>query len=143
MLSRDSHGNLPVPGSGVVGGSGVVSLLLKDSSFSPVLFCPLRLDCFLRVLRVLSAAPLRVLLLFRFFGRSVFSVTLTVFLPSVSSFDDGSYDLLDTSRSSCSSLLACELVRYFGLEEDTRLLVIGADVVLLLRLLVLDLRVLL
>lgn len=111
-----------------------------DSSFSPVLLCPLRLECFLRVVR--SIAPLCVLLLFWLFGRSIFSVTLTVFLPSVSSSDDGSYDLLDTSRSSCSSLLACEMVRYFGLEEDTRLLTIGADVVLLLRLLILDLRML-
>lgn len=124
----------------MVGGSGVVSLLLKDSLFSPVLLCPLGLDCFLRVLR--STAPLRVLLLFRCFGRSVFSVTVTVFLASVSSSDDGSYDLLDTSLSSCSSLLACEIIRYFGFEEDTRLLVIGVDVVLLLRLLVLNLRVL-
>lgn len=140
-MSRDSHGDLPDPGSGVVGGSGVVSLLLMDSSFSPVWLCPLRLDCFLRVLR--SVVPLRVLLLFRFLGRSIFSVTLTVFLPSESSSDDGSYDLLDTSRSSCPSLFACEMVRYFGLDEDTRLLVIGADVVLLLRLLKLDLRVLL
>jgi len=110
-----SHGNLPVPGSGVVGGSGVVSLLLKDSPFSSFLFCPLRLDCFLRVLRLVALF----LLLFRFFGRSIFSVTLTVFLPSVSSSDDGSYDLLDTSRSSCSSLLTCEMVRYFDLPSDS------------------------
>jgi len=124
--------NLPLPGSGVVGGSGVVNLLLRDSSSWSVLVCPLRLDCFLRELR-LSTELLRVLLLFRFFGRSIFSVTLTVFpLSIVSSPEGGSYDLLDTS---CSSLLVLdrEMVRYFGLEEDTRLLVIAGDVVLLLR----------
>lgn len=84
---RDFHGYLPLPGSGVVGGSGVVSLLLKDSP-SSVLVCPLRLVCFLRELR--SAEPLRVLLRLRFFGRSVFSATLTVFPPSESSAAGGS-----------------------------------------------------
>jgi len=130
--------NLPLPGSGVVGGSGVVNLLLRDSSFWSALVCPLRLDCFLRELR--STELLRVLLLFRFFGRSIFSVTLTVFPLSISSSEDGSYDLLDTS---CSSLLVLdrEMVRYFGLEEDTRLLVAGDVVVLLLRSFVLNLRI--
>lgn len=84
---RDFHGYLPLPGSGVVGGSGVVNLLLKDSP-SSVLVCPLRLVCFLRELR--SAEPLRVLLRLRFFGRSVFSATLTVFPPSESSAAGGS-----------------------------------------------------
>lgn len=139
-MLHDFHENLPDPGSGVVGGSGVVNLLLKDPSSSSVLFCSLRLDCFLRELW--SVELFRVLLLFRFFGLSTFSVTLTVFLLSVSSSDDGSYDLLDTSRSSSSASLVFdfEMLRYFGLEEDTRLLVIGADVVLLLWLFVPNLR---
>lgn len=136
-MPQVSHKNSPLPGSGVVGGSGVVNLLLKDSSSSPVLLCPLRLDCFLEELR--SVEPLRVLLLLRFFGRSVFSVILTVFLLSASSSVDGSYDLLDTSRSSSSLVFVLETVRYFGLEEDARL-VLGADVVLLFRSFVLDLR---
>lgn len=43
---------LPVPGSGVVGGSGVVSLLLNDSSFEsrPLFPSSLRRTCFLRFL---------------------------------------------------------------------------------------------
>lgn len=117
----------PVPGSGVVGGSGVVSLLLKDSAESS-----LRFPCLLRF-RLL--ARIFGLLLGLFLGLSPLSEVLTalLLLESSSSSEEGSKDLLSTSWSSSSSsslLLDLENVLNLGRGVDPRFF--GAGVVVLL-----------
>lgn len=94
---RNIADKLPVPGSGVVGGSGVVSLLLNDLSFELLLVSSLRRDCFLRF-RLELDRSFDDLLLFLLLGLSFLFADLTAFPLSElsSSSEDGSYDRLST-----------------------------------------------
>lgn len=94
---RNIAAKLPVPGSGVVGGSGVVSLLLNDFSFELLLVSSLRRACFLRF-RLELDRSFDDLLLFLLLGPSFLFAVLTAFPLSElsSSSEDGSYDRLST-----------------------------------------------
>lgn len=121
FLSTWIKKNSPLPGSGVVGGSGVVNLLLSDSSifeFSAGLLS--RFFCFLRP----PLSEERILERFLFILDLVgFSLTLTKFLSSSSS------SKMSSSFSSICEALVLDLLFDF---RELILFLVGGSVVLVL-----------